>query len=123
MSQAPMTFEDSVKERMKAIVAELIPEERWTAIVAATVREFEAKDLPTLIKNELLETYKAAIKAEFAKPIWAQRWTDSGALAASEMVQNLITENAHAILGSMMGQATHAVVVQMQAEIARMRGY
>lgn len=32
-----MTFEDSVKKRLKSIVADLIPEERWDGLVRATV--------------------------------------------------------------------------------------
>ena len=61
-----VTFEDSVKERLKSIVADLIPEERWDTIVRATVQEFEKKDLPVLVKAELTNKYKEIIAANTA---------------------------------------------------------
>lgn len=43
-----VTFEDSVKAKLKGIVAELIPEEKWDELVRAAVSDFEHNDLRQL---------------------------------------------------------------------------
>ena len=109
MSTQIITFEDSVKARLKDIVADLIPEERWEAIVKATVSDFEKNDLPKLIKVELQEQYKKAIAAEFSKVEWTGRW-NNGAMEASANVQKLLIEAAPAVLASMIGMASQQVM-------------
>jgi len=118
MSDQIVKFEDKVKERMKEIVADLIPDDKWEAIVSATVSEFEKVDLPKLVKAELTEKYKLLIQAEFQKPEWQQRW--SGNLpVASEMVQKLLVESAPLILANMIGGVTQQVMYDLQAKIQR----
>lgn len=119
---AVVTFEDSVKERLKSIVADLIPEERWDAIVRDTVRVFERDDLPRLIKAELTEQYKKAIATEFAKPEWQQTWSNGGP-DASEAVKKLLIETAPMVLASMIGGAMQGVTQQLQYALQQNRGY
>lgn len=116
------SFEDSVKERLKGIVADLIPEERWDEIVHATVRSFETHDLPKLIKAELEAQYKKAIQAEFAKPEWQSKW-NNGTQEASVAVQKLIMEAAPTILASMIGGAMQGITQQFQYALQQTRGY
>lgn len=115
---AIVTFEDSVKERLKSIVADLIPEERWDGIVRATVQEFERTDLPKLIKAELTEQYKKAIAAEFAKPEWQPTWSNAGQ-EASPMLKQLIIEAAPAVLAQMIGGAMQQTMYNLQSQIQR----
>ena len=72
MSNLPTTIQDSIKERIKSIVGELIPEETYNTIVTATVKEFMTVDLPKLVKDELTAEYKKLIAAEFQKPEWRE---------------------------------------------------
>lgn len=119
---AIVTFEDSVKERLKSIVADLIPEERWDGLVRTTVQDFEKSDLPKLIKTELTEKYKKAIAAEFAKPEWQATW-NNGAPAASAALNKLLVEAAPMVLASMIGGSMQVVLQQLQYSIQQRSAY
>jgi hypothetical protein len=119
MSNEPIKFEDAVKARLKDIVADLIPEDRWTALVADTVRQFEREGLPALVREELTKLYSERIKAEFAKPEWAGKWDQSGGPIGSDMVRELIEKAAPSILSSMIGGAVQQAVYAMQNNLPR----
>ena len=119
---ALVSFEDSVKQRIKSIVAELIPEERFNAIVSATVQDFEKNDLPKLVKAELAEQYKQAFAKEFAKPAWQRTWNNSGQ-SLTPAVQELLIEAAPKVLASMIGGAMQQVTYNLQSALNSQRGY
>ena len=119
---AVVSFEDSVKLRLKSIVADLIPEEKWDGIVQATVREFEKTDLPKLVREELTAQYKTAIAAEFAKPEWQARWNNAGP-EASPALQQMLIDAAPVILASMIGGSMQSVMQQLQYNLQNNRGY
>ncbi len=119
---AVISFEDSVKQRLKSIVAELIPEEKWDGIVQVTVHEFEKTDLPKLIKEELTAQYKIAIAAEFAKPEWQSRWNNAG-MEASPAVQKMLIDAAPTILAAMIGGSMQSVMQQLQYNLQNSRSY
>lgn len=116
MTDKVMTFEDSVKQRLKGIVADMIPEDRWDAIVRATVADFEKKDLPQLVRDELIAQYKAKIAEEFAKPEWQSRWGAAGT-EVSDGVRKLLIESAPLILAQLIGGSMQNVVMQLQHSI------
>ena len=122
MSNLPTTIQDSIKERIKSIVGELIPEETYNTIVAATVNEFMKVDLPKLVKDELAAEYKKLISAEFQKPEWRENWNNGG-FAASDAIKNIIVEAAPQILAGMMGFAAQQVVMQFQNNMNQYKGY
>lgn len=119
---AVVSFEDSVKQRLKTIVADLIPEERWDGIVRATVREFEKTDLPSLVREELTAQYKVAIAAEFAKPEWQARWGNVGQ-EASPALQQMLIDAAPSVLASMIGGSMQQLIQQLQYNVQNARGY
>ena len=118
MPNQVIKFEDRVKERMKEIVADLIPDDKWESIVSSTVLEFEKVDLPKLVKDELTEKYKLLIQSEFQKPEWQQKWNGNFP-AASEMVQKLLIEAAPQILANMIGGVSQQVMYDLQDKILR----
>lgn len=122
MANDIQTFEDSVKARLKGIVAEMIPEERWDGIVRATVHDFETKDLPGLIKSELTVQYKKAIEQEFAKPEWQCQWVN-GQQQASEKLNQLLIEAAPLVLASMLGGAAQQMLYDFQQRIQNLNRY
>jgi len=122
MSNLPTTIQDSIKERIKLIVGELIPEETYNSIVTATVNEFMTVDLPKLVKNELVAEYKRLIAAEFQKPEWQECWNNNSQVA-SESVKKIIIEAAPQILAGMMGFAAQQVVMQFQNQAQQYRVY
>lgn len=117
-----ISFEDSVKERLKNIVADLIPEDRWDEIVHSTVRRFETVDLPKLITAELEAQYKQVIAKEFAKPEWRAKWNGAHQ-SASDAVKQLLIEAAPAVLAAMIGGSMQSVVQQLQYTLQQNRGY
>lgn len=120
---AVVSFEDSVKQRMKAMVADLLPEDRWNDLVASTITSFEKVELPKLIREELAQQYRAALAQEFAKPEWQARWSSVGGAEASPIVQKMLVEAAPLVLASMMGGAAQAVVSQLQYNLQNNRNY
>lgn len=115
-----VSFEDSVKQKLKGIVADLIPEERWDGIVRATVQDFERTDLPKLVKAELTEQYKKTIAAEFAKQEWQSTW-DNGSQQVPEALKKLLIEAAPMVLASMIGGAMQSVTQELQYALQQKR--
>lgn len=113
MSNEIVKFEDRVKERVKAIVADLIPEDKWQEIVDNSIVQFEKVDLPKLVNAELAEFYKAKIQEEFQKPRWQQRWNGNENLA-SEMVEKLIIEAAPQVMARIIGNTIQDVLYQLK---------
>lgn len=116
MGNTPTTFEDSVKERLKSIVADLIPEDRWDDIVRKTVVSFEKDDLPRLVKSELTERYKKAISEEFSKPEWQGQWNTIG-MQASPMLQKLIVDAAPLVLAGLIGGSMEQMIQNLKYAI------
>lgn len=122
MSEQLMTFEDSVKARLKGIVAELIPEERWDGLVKKAVEEFEKKDLPLLVKDELVARYKKAIQEEFAKPEWQATWDGAGP-SASPKLKAMLVEVAPLILAAMIGGSMQTVMSNLQYQLQQFQNH
>lgn len=110
------TFEESVKARMKEMMSDLIPEDRWNAIVDKAVKEFETVELPLLIKKELSDKYKQLIRDEFGKPEWQQTWEGTNAVV-SESVKNMIIDSAPLILSGLIGNAMETVIYDLRNRI------
>lgn len=113
MTTSITTFEDNVKTRIKNIVAELIPEDKFNDIVSRAVTEFETKDLPALVKSELSAQYKSIITAELSKPEWNDIWTGSS-VGVSENVKKLLVDAAPLMLESMMSSFAQQVVSNLR---------
>lgn len=116
MSNEIVKFEDSVKERMKGIIADLIPEERWDSIVSATIADFEQNDLPNLVKAELKDKYKEIISIELNKPEWMTQWGMVGE-EVSEMVSSVLVDSAPQILASMFGGVAQSIVQDIRNRV------
>ena len=110
MSNLPISFEDSVKLKIKSIIADLIPEERWDGIVLAVTHEFLNKELPNLVKVELANHFRSLIAEELKKPEFMADYS-SGQMLASGYVSKMIMEMAPQILANMIG---HQVQLQIQ---------
>lgn len=118
----PITFEDSIKLRLKSIVADLIPEERWDGIVKATVHDFERNDLPALVKRELTDQYKKLIAEEFKKPEWQAKFNNSN-IECSLAMRQIIIDAAPQILASMMSGSAHMLAQDIRAYMSNGRGF
>lgn len=110
-------FEDAVKDRLKGIVAELIPEDRWHAIVESTVQKFEREDLPALVRKELTAMYAAKINAELSTQEWQTKYDTTGRAIASDMVQKLLIDSAPLVLAGLIGGAVQQTVYNLQSNL------
>lgn len=117
MSNDMIKFEDAVKDRIKSIVGELIPEDRWQAIVASTVAKFERDDLPALVRTELTKMYGEKIRAELNGSEWQAKWDNSGNAVASEMVKKLLIDSAPLVLANMIGGAVQQTILNLQQNL------
>ena len=93
MSVDLVTLEQKVKERIKNVISESIPEEVWDKIVHDMVNSFIKADLPGLIKAELTDYFKKLIYDEMQKPEWSSKWSGSRKMA-SDMVEQIIKNSA-----------------------------
>lgn len=113
----PATFEQNVKERIKTIVGELIPEEIWDKVVRETISSFLRDDIPKLVKTELTEKYRKIILDELSKPEWYERWDTVGGSVASEMVAEILKKSAGDILASMIGGITQQMLYGLRQQV------
>lgn len=116
----PATLEQNVKERVKAIIGEMIPEELWDKLVKDNVNEFTRVDLPKLVRAELTEHYKTIIRNELNTLEWSARW-ENNRQVCSEMVKKIIVEAAPDILTGMIGMVAQTVISNIQSQIQQSR--
>jgi hypothetical protein len=117
----PATLEQNVKERIKGVIGELIPEEMWDRLVRDNVEEFKKVDLPKLVKTDLAERYKKAIDAEFSKPEWQTQWGNAGQEGASEMVKKIMVESASDVLAGMVGSIVQQMLYNLRSQVQQYR--
>lgn len=118
----PAQITDMVRERIKLMLGDMIPDETWKKIVQETTGAFIYKDLPELVRAELRAYFTEQLRAEFAKPEWQSKWVVGMHPQASELVRKIMTENAHEILASLMSTMAQNVVLQIQQQ-AQVRTY
>jgi len=118
----PATIQDNVKERIKLIVGELIPEETYDKIVTATIHEFMQTDLPKLVKAELTEKYKVLISESLSGPEWQTGW-EGNQQVASEAVKAILIASAPDILAGLIGFSAEQVVMNFRNQMQQYRPY
>lgn len=107
------TFEQNVKNKVKEIISDLIPEEQYNAIVASAVKEFREKELPNMVKQELRNTFSAIIIAEVEKPEWRGEYMD-GTEMTSEAVKQMLIKFAPEMLSMVIGNACQNAITQFK---------
>jgi hypothetical protein len=95
------TFEDAVKSRIKSVVQELIPEERWQGLVDREIAEFEKK-LAAIVKEELQTHFRSLIQEQLKSPEFYSTWNHQTGLGVSESVKAIIIEAAPLMFANMM---------------------
>jgi len=123
MANELVTFEQKVKEKLKETISDLIPEDRYQAIVEQTILEFQRADLPRLVREELINYYKPIIQAEFAKPEWQAKYNGSTQLYTSDKVKEMIIETAPLILANMFATPMNNLIQQLNTQIGAYRPY
>lgn len=117
MSNLPQQFQDRVKDRMKEVIGDLIPEADWQKMVDATIKEFLADDLPKLVKAELQADFAKKIAAELSKNEWAGWVSPNGQWTASAAVAEITKQVAPDLVHAMFSGIIQSSVYQMQNSI------
>lgn len=115
-----ITFEQSVKARVKEIIGELIPEETWDNIIRQTIDGFIKVDLPNLVRRELTDKYKKIITEELSKPEWQTKYVN-GHQVASDLVSEIIKNSAGDILVSLIGGISQQITYDIQNKVSSFR--
>jgi hypothetical protein len=118
-SNTMTTFENNVKDKLKSMVAELIPEDRYEEIVRATIADFERNDLPKMVKEEMTKQYKDKLNAYFGQPEWQSYWDNNGQAIASQKVKELIMAVAPDLLAALFGNQYQCIVNDLRTRIVR----
>ncbi len=113
------SFEDNVKAKLKNMVAELIPDERFNLLVHESIRDFEENHIRDLVKKELTKHFEAMVREEMGRPEWQAQWGNSGQVLASDVIRKLITENSGTILANMMSRVVEDMVFQLNNHVSR----
>ena len=118
MSQqnAVATFEENVKAKLKLMISDLIPEEKYTLWMQEAIRDFERNTFKSLVEAELVATYKAKIQEELQAPEWQAKWDAQGNMS-NEMLKSVLIDNADKILASMMNSVAYNVSLNLQQQI------
>jgi len=111
---APMqSIADTVKDRIKGMFADMIPDDVYETLVKTALQEFVSKELPGIVKEKAREHLIEIVKVELNKPEWyASVWNGSGQQLASDMIAKLLKEHSAEIVNGMMG---HVVMMMVQS--------
>ncbi|HLP99167.1 MAG TPA: hypothetical protein VK149_12065 [Sideroxyarcus sp.] len=120
MNTQVTTFEDGVKNRLRGIVAELIPEDRYNELVRQAIVDFERSTLPSIVRTELTEMYKVKIREEFAKPEWCAKYGGINP-EAGDALKAMLVELAPLMLAQMMSGAAQQMFFAYQSQIQNQR--
>lgn len=114
MSNIPANLssvQEKLQERIRSQFVELIPEEVFAAMIEKEIQTFMSKDLPELVKKVAGERVIVLIKAEFAKPEWAETWSgDSHSWQPSELVKKILEDSAPKLVQAMFGNMAAQIV-------------
>lgn len=129
----PNKLVDRVRERVRGTIADLIPEDAWTAMVKKeidlflkeTTRESYGYNnnqrvpsgLATAVHDVLEEETKRRVKAYLDSPAWGANWTVEGQV--SHAVKDLVVKYAPEIMQSLLGNAVQQFVQKMRNEMGR----
>jgi len=106
----------NVKDKIKAEFVNLIPEDKWEAMVKSAVDDWFKKretnyntremvsSFDQFVQGLLKEEVKERVKAYFSSPEWQGEWKDGGETASDKM-KEIIVENSDKIMATILGNA------------------
>lgn len=103
---------DRVKERVKDIFAELIPEKMWDSLVKAEIEKFRKDILPNIVEQELRRVYTEKIQEELEKSEYVANWFSGNhqpGVEVKRMIKELAPDFVSAIFGSVIQQAIERI--------------
>ena len=109
---------EKVRDRVKDIFAELIPEEAWQNLVETEIKNFREKILPSIINEELKKMYKAKIKEELFKSDYVQKYDPNGKLVPGEQIKRMLGELAPSFVTALFEGVADNVICRIRNEMS-----
>lgn len=133
MSNLPARLEDVVTERIRATVAELMPEEQWRALVESAIKEFTSqtsdwhgtraspiqKMIFVALEKHFGQQIEKALASDEFRGVWGVNGGEQPSKGVTEIVRQLTPEIIAAAYGSMIQGAVAQLRNNLQQTIAR----
>ena len=103
------SVQDKVKERIEATFMELLPPELFQGMVSKALDDFIKYELPKLVQTVATEYFAAALKAEFSKPAWTEKWMGNG-MVPGELVSAIVKAGTNDLVNALFGQIVQSCV-------------
>ena len=130
----PVAIAEGLKDKIRAEVAGLIPDDTIKAMIIHTTSEFingrrggynsepvfDGNTLKGIIQQLVKERIITVAREELDKPEWSHQFDNAGRQVAGDALRRCVVENADAMLASMMASiaANAALQVRYQLEQA-----
>lgn len=111
------TFEERVKAKLQADIADLIPEDQLSELVRQQLNHFINNKLPKMVDEELEKTLRTAIVRELDTPEWKAQWAQDSQQQLSDMVVKTIADNAHVMMANMMAGQMSQMLLQLRNQL------
>ena len=125
-------FEETIKARIKQEFLNLLPDEMFTNMVRDALKGFQQAttyrkytngplqtrpaEFNTIVLEEYREWVKGQMKLVLESEEWQGVWGD-GHEMATEAITKLLTENAAAVVASVLGSAMQSTLVSMRNQL------
>lgn len=119
MSNLPQQFQDRVRDRMKEVIGDLIPDDAWKSMVDKTISDFIRDDLPKLVKAEMTAQMQTAIRKELDGSEWLTQWSGGNHLA-SPMMAEVLKQTAPEMVAALFGSIAQNAMLMVRNN---MKGY
>lgn len=129
----PQSYADKLRDRMKASMVDIIPDEEWEMLLKTQLKDFfedksvvtafgERKAQPSPFKNAVVqvleEETKKRIREMLERPEWSGYWNGQEAVAG-KAIEEMVKEHGADILNNWLSSAIQAVVSRIKYEMPR----
>lgn len=118
----PQALQDTLKERVKAIFGDLVPDHEWERMLTIQTNAFMREELPKLVREALTAESRKVISAWFASADWKHTWNPvTKQNMIPQVLREIVGENlesfAHLMFKNLMSQTLMNTFTQIHNEI------
>lgn len=126
----PQDFQEQLKEKIRAEIGNLIPDEQWTALVKQELDAFfnnkyeegvgfqadtfRPAYLTKVCNEEIAKYCREKVQEVLRGEEWQKQWDGKGRAIASAAVSEILKQNANEIFASMFSGVAQNVVEYLQ---------
>jgi hypothetical protein len=99
----PASFQDKLKERVKEIFGEIVPDEAWEQMLKAETDKFIRDEMPNIVKRELHNETVRVVQAWMKSADWhTTMHSMNGIPKPREIFLAIVANEPSKLMGSMM---------------------